>query len=161
VEDISDDDWHQSVLDVVGADVFKSTSISMIAAGTQHSLALDDRRRVWTWRFGRYGALGHGSTKDCLLRKQLPPAAFDGAVVVQIATDANASMVVAADGAALWAWGRMPTASVRAPRRVETVAALGGALVCLAACAKTHFVVVASDGALWTWGTSNHGALGY
>jgi len=47
-----DDEWHQSVLDVVGADVFRASSVSMIAAGTQHSLALDDRGRVWTWGFG-------------------------------------------------------------------------------------------------------------
>jgi len=81
--------------------------------------------------------------------------------VVQIAADANASMAVAAGRAALWAWGRMPTSSVRAPRRVATVAALDGALVWLATCAKTHFVVVTSDGALWTWGRSKHGALGH
>jgi len=153
---------NRATLAVVGADDFRATRICMVAAGNAHSVALDDSGFVWTWGLGCYGALGcSAAAAHRLLPARLPLEALGNNRAVQIAADSNVSLAVAADGVAVWAWGRMHSGNSRVPRRVATAAAFGGARVCSAACAKSHFVVVTSDGALWTWGVSRHGALGH
>jgi alpha-tubulin suppressor-like RCC1 family protein len=158
---------NRATLAVVGADDFRATRICMVAAGDTHSVALDDNGFVWTWGLGCYGALGFSDTAALpvpghrLLPARLPLDALGNNRVVQIAADSNVSLAVAADGVAVWAWGRMHSGNSRVPRRVANTGDFGGARVCSAACAKSHFVVVTSDGALWTWGVSRHGALGH
>lgn len=38
--------------------------IKQIASGTNHTLALDETGKVWSWGFGGYGRLGHKTPKD-------------------------------------------------------------------------------------------------
>lgn len=35
-----------------------------IACGTNHAVAVDSKKRVYSWGFGGYGRLGHAETKD-------------------------------------------------------------------------------------------------
>uniref|UniRef100_A0A0A9WLQ6 Protein RCC2 n=1 Tax=Lygus hesperus TaxID=30085 RepID=A0A0A9WLQ6_LYGHE len=35
-----------------------------VACGTNHTVALDSKRRIFSWGFGGYGRLGHAETKD-------------------------------------------------------------------------------------------------
>ena len=35
-----------------------------LACGTNHSVCVDSKKRVYSWGFGGYGRLGHAETKD-------------------------------------------------------------------------------------------------
>jgi len=43
---------------------FHNPKISQIACGVNHSIVIDEDKRLFTWGFGGYGRLGHNNTKD-------------------------------------------------------------------------------------------------
>lgn len=43
------------------------TEIIDVCCGTNHTIAIDSRKRAFTWGFGAYGRLGHADNKDELL----------------------------------------------------------------------------------------------
>lgn len=45
--------------------------IKQIACGTNHTLALDAKGKVWSWGFGGYGRLGHKTPKDELRPRRI------------------------------------------------------------------------------------------
>jgi alpha-tubulin suppressor-like RCC1 family protein len=47
-----------------GTGLVNLDQISMIAAGSAHTLALDESGKVWAWGYNGYGALGNNSTVD-------------------------------------------------------------------------------------------------
>ncbi|XP_075213200.1 protein RCC2 [Lycorma delicatula] len=47
------------------------TDILDVACGTNHTVALDSRKRVFSWGFGGYGRLGHADTKDEMVPRQV------------------------------------------------------------------------------------------
>lgn len=48
-----------------------NVSIKDVKCGTNHTVAVDDKGRVFTWGFGGYGRLGHAETKDELVPRQV------------------------------------------------------------------------------------------
>ena len=53
-----------------------SIKIEIISAGPMHSAAISTSGKLYTWGFGRFGMLGHGSTDSCQVRVNLLLAAF-------------------------------------------------------------------------------------
>jgi len=49
-----------------------NVKITNVACGAQHTCAMDDQGRIYTWGFGAYGRLGHGDNKD-----QMEPLAVE------------------------------------------------------------------------------------
>ncbi|XP_046669207.1 protein RCC2 homolog [Homalodisca vitripennis] len=45
----------------------EGVDIRDVACGTNHTIALDSRKRIFSWGFGGYGRLGHADTKDELV----------------------------------------------------------------------------------------------
>jgi len=42
-------------------------SVDMVAAGTRHSVAIDEGGGVWSWGKGQYGCLGNGDDENRLV----------------------------------------------------------------------------------------------
>lgn len=45
--------------------------LTSVSVGQYHSLAISTNGKLWTWGWGVYGQLGHGSIDDCKIPKLL------------------------------------------------------------------------------------------
>ena len=80
------------------------TDIVAIAAGGQHSLALQDNGTIWTWGHNNQGQLGNGTMlTDEDINYIATPIASDEKFIA-IAAGENHSMALSDDGT-VWSWG--------------------------------------------------------
>ena len=130
-------------------------TITAVAAGTTHVLALDNTGVVWAWGDNFYGALGDGTTTD-----RLTPVQLGLTSVVAIAAGANHSLAVNSSGE-LYVWGRNgngqlglgDTTQRNSPTYVtNAVSAIAGG--------ATHSAFVKTDGTAWAAGYNGLGQLG-
>ena len=70
--------------------------ISRIAAGSAHSLALDERGRTYSWGWGRHGQCGHGDIQTVLEPRAV--AGLSEVVITQIAAGRAHSLALSASG---------------------------------------------------------------
>ena len=135
-------------------------TVCKIAAGTNHSLAVDEEGGAWTWGFGGYGRLGHKEQKDEMRprrvevlshRLALPPEAIIGC--------GGQFTYATVKGGQLYFWGRMkPTGEATMyPKPVMDLS--GWNVRVLAGGPMT--TCVAADKSTITWGNANHQELGY
>lgn len=90
------------------SDKFKSTpaeitglpKIRAIAAGQDHSMALDETGQVWTWGLNMSGQLGDGTNTD----RHTPERVSGLENVRSIAAGYRMGLAIKSDGS-LWAWG--------------------------------------------------------
>jgi alpha-tubulin suppressor-like RCC1 family protein len=150
--------------------LFGGERVVFVAAGHNHTAAVTEGGRLYTWGAGSAGRLGHGDPENRWAPTLVWTEAFGGDEAGQVVMAACGSMhtlVVTQDGA-LWAcgdWefgqlGLNDTGNNYVFRQVG-VAAFGGARVVTAAAGYGHSVAVTEDGALWTWGDSRSGQLGH
>lgn len=130
-----------------------------IVAGINHTIALDTKKRVFTWGFGGYGRLGHNEPKDEMVPRKL--AYFDGPNrgCTQIQAGSTFSLGVSEHGA-LFMWGQQKPAGEAAmyPKLVQDLS--GWRIRSIGCCNKS--IVVAADDSLVSWGPSpTYGELGY
>lgn len=76
-----------------------ATVITKIAAGAQHTLALDSAGGVWVWGSNRYGQLGNATTIDVLAPTKIATTG------VEIAAGADYSLVLPGEGKNLLVFG--------------------------------------------------------
>ena len=146
--------------------------IVAVAAGEQHSLALDRAGHVWAFGDNQYGQLGDGTTEQ----RDAPVMVLDGAGaplagVIAIAAGGYHSLALRADGTVL-AWGHNGSGQLGTGDAVyygtdrlvatELVDANGESIVGIVAIAAgaNHSVALKADGRLLGWGYNGTGALG-
>ncbi|MFZ6181195.1 RCC1 domain-containing protein [Nannocystis pusilla] len=131
-----------------------------IAAGENHSLALDEYGKVWAWGEGSSGQLGNGSLSASPTPKQVPLSAN----VVAIAAGGAFSLALDNLGR-IWAWGANSYGQLgnggllnsSAPKLVTTAPGCGSFD---AIAAGGEFAVALSGGQVCAWGRNNRGQLG-
>lgn len=133
-----------------------------IAAGGDHSFALDSDGRVWAWGRDAYGQLGDTTT----LANQLTPAAValpSGAVVLAVASGTDHGMALLADDT-VWTWGRDASGQLGddssltnkpTPVQVATLSGVAGI-----AAGGNHSLARRFDNTVWSWGADTSGQLG-
>jgi alpha-tubulin suppressor-like RCC1 family protein len=130
--------------------------IVAIAAGTNHSLALDNTGKVWAWGSNTYGQLGLGSYAEQTLPVQVG-SSLTG--VISIAAGVEDSYAVEGNGTA-WAWGdnsigelgNGTTTSSNTPTQVNSST---GSIAAI-----SNQTSVASTGQVYSWGDNTDGRLG-
>ena len=149
------------------------SNVTSVAAGGQHSLALDTNGHVWAWGDDTYGQIGlagslTGSSATPVVVVGLPSS------IVTIGAGYAHSLAVAQDGT-VWAWGENgygqlgngthttggQSASNATPTHVvgpsgtgtlnNVVAVTGGG---------QHSLALKADGTVWAWGWNYFGQLG-
>ena len=81
-----------------------------VAAGTSHTLALDNQGRLWAWGCNSYGALGDGTTIDpgntdrTTTPTLVNSAILGGAKWMSVAAGYDDTLALDDQGR-LWAWG--------------------------------------------------------
>ncbi|MCA1789237.1 MAG: hypothetical protein LC667_05085 [Thioalkalivibrio sp.] len=134
------------------------TSFTDIAAGGNHSVALDLEGNAWAWGSNDYGQLGDGSGSDqsTAVPVAMPPDTFFDAVKVG---DYH-SLALDADGN-VWAWGRNQAGQVgggafSASSEPVLVDMPTGVTITTIRAGWNHSLALDAEGTIWAWGGGNH-----
>jgi alpha-tubulin suppressor-like RCC1 family protein len=138
------------------------TGVIAIAAGANHSLALESSGTVWAWGANTTGEIGNGISGAAPVTKPVQVPGLIG--VTAIAGGGEHSLAVKGDGT-VWAWGdntfgqlgngTTGTTPITSP--VQVVNLSGAAFV---AAGEIDSVALGTDGTVWTWGNNTGGELG-
>jgi alpha-tubulin suppressor-like RCC1 family protein len=156
-----------TAVDMTG--VLNGATVTQIAAGEYHSLALTDDGKVHSWGAGAFGQLGNG---QAYLNATTPVdvvsyGALDGKAVIQIAAGYSHSLALTSDGG-LYSWGANDSGQLgdgtknfsKAPVAVDMTDVLNGATVTQIAAGGFNSLALTSDGELYSWGANDSGQLG-
>jgi alpha-tubulin suppressor-like RCC1 family protein len=149
-------------------------TVTALAAGGSHSLALCSDGTVAAWGFNYSGQLGAGtmpsSNVPVAVNTQEEVSALFGKKVVSIAAGSTYSLALCSDGTVV-AWGANFSGQLGdnsminrlVPVAVNTssgVSALFGKSVVAVAAGSSHSLALCSDGTLVAWGSNFSGELG-
>lgn len=153
---------------VTATGVLASKTITVVSAGSSHSLALCSDGTLAAWGYNEEGELGNNSTAS----SSVPVAVYRagvlaGKTIVSIATGSGHNLALCSDGT-LASWGigtsgelgnnTLTNSSI--PVAVNTVGLLAGKTVVAIAAGGSHSLALCSDGTLVAWGINNAGQLG-
>ena len=145
-------------------------TIVQIAAGADHSLALDSGGALYAWGSNAYGQLGNGTTTNSSVPVAVKIAGtpLAGKTIVQIAAGANHNMVLTSDGAVYtWGWnyhGQLGNNTKTNSNTIVAVQTIGtpiaGKKIVKIAAGQGHSLALTDDGMVYTWGRNDTGQLG-
>ncbi|MCB1278053.1 choice-of-anchor D domain-containing protein [Prosthecobacter sp.] len=149
--------------------ILSGKTITAIAAGQGHSMALCSDGTVAAWGQNDYGQLGNNATgTDSLVPVAVNTSGvLSGKTVVSIAAGQLHSLALCSDGAVA-AWGNGGNgqlgnntyANSGVPVLTTTTGVLAGKTVVTLRAGLNHSVALCSDGTLATWGANANGQLG-
>ena len=153
-------------VDISGA--LSGKSVTAIAAGYGHTVALTSDGKVFPWGYNDAGQLGDGTTTN-----RSTPVAVDmsralrGKTVIAIAAGDLHTVALTSDGK-VFAWGYNYTGQLgdgtttnrSTPVAVNMNGALLGKSVTAIAAGYGHTVALTSDGKVFAWGHNYYGELG-
>lgn len=134
--------------------------ITDVASGSNHTIALDSKNRVFSWGFGGYGRLGHAEPRDEMVPRMIKY--FDvtnrsGAKYIKAGTAYSMAISIHSQ---LFFWGQTKSGG-EATMYPKAVADLNGWDVRDIGCSHRS-IVVAADDSLVSWGPSpTYGELCY
>jgi alpha-tubulin suppressor-like RCC1 family protein len=133
-------------------------SVTQVAAGIDHALALAPDGTVWAWGVGNSGELGNGGTAESPVPEQVPNLTG----ITQIAAGDGFSLALTSNGTVL-AWGddaqgQLGNSSTTNSDMPVPVAGLTG--VTQISAGLEFALALRSDGTVWAWGLNSAGELG-
>ena len=140
------------------------SSITFIAAGWAHTVALKLDGTVWVWGYNGNGQLGDGTTKD----KSTPVQVKNLTGVISVSLGESHTVALKVDGT-VWAWGGNSygqlgdgTTTIRTtPVQVKGVGGTGNLTGFVIVSASTyHTIALQSNGTVCAWGDNCYGQLG-
>jgi alpha-tubulin suppressor-like RCC1 family protein len=137
-------------------------TISSVATGMTHSLALSSTGTLYAWGNNDNGQLGDGSNKA--RSNPVIVSGFSGKKIVAIAAGNFHSVAVTDDGS-VWAWGDNSSGQLgdgTTTSRVTPVRVIGlsGKMVTKVAAGYYHTLALVDDGTVWASGGNASGQLG-
>lgn len=133
--------------------------ITDVACGINHSLAVDDKLRCFSWGFGGYGRLGHSETKDEMMPRLIKTFENMSRGVKGIWCGGTFSLALD-QHSLLYFWGQSKT-SGEATMYPKNVQDLNGWNIRSVACANRSIVLTADESVI-SWGPSpTYGELAY
>lgn len=141
----------------------EDVTVTQVAAGSDHGLALTSDGRVLAWGSNAVGQLGDGTTttdRTTPVEVQLP----EGVTVIRLSAGEGHSLALTDDGRVL-AWGGNVDGQLgdgtqltrSTPVEVELPA---GAEITGISAGRNHSLAVTSDGGVLAWGWNSDGQLG-
>jgi len=146
-------------------------TVTLLAAGFHHVLAVTADGAVWAWGRNRYGQLGDGSTADRTVPVRVRGPDGHGFLgdVTALGLGWDHTLALRRDGT-VWAWGMGWNGllgngvAVDSPVPVQVRAGpdVAGPLAEVVAIAANwrHNLALKRDGTVWAWGRNQEGQLG-
>ncbi|WP_018908026.1 RCC1 domain-containing protein [Salinispora arenicola] len=139
-----------------------ATTVTAVAGGGDHSLALTSAGTVLAWGRNDHGQLGDGSTVD-----KVEPVSVDfpaGTTVTAIAGGDDHNLALTSAGTVL-AWGRNHRGQLGDGSTVDKLEPVSvdfpaGTTVTAIAGGDDHNLAITSTGGVFTWGSNSSGELG-
>jgi len=139
--------------------------ILQIAAGSYHSLLVDDCGRVWAFGEGSHGQLGLGNTETQLEPKGI--GFFDNKNVKQVSAGQTFSLCLTYQGD-VYSWGKGSFGElgqgeyIRKCLQPQRISFEGNAQIRGLACGGCHVIAISrtQDSSLFVWGRNENGQLG-
>lgn len=130
----------------------------MLAAGSNHTIALKSDGTVWAWGYNDSGQLGDSTTT----KSSVPVQVVGLSDVTAIAAYSHFTIALKNDGT-VWSWGRNnygqlgdgTTANSSTPVQV-----VGLDNVTAIAAGEEYTIALKNDGTVWAWGHNDYGQLG-
>ena len=137
-------------------------TVTEVAAGKEHSLALLSNGTVMAWGGNAHGQLGNGSTTN----SPVPVAVIGlgGKTVTEVAAGKEHSLALLSNGTVM-AWGgnahgQLGNGSTTDSPVPVAVSGLGGKTVTAVSAGGEHSLALLSNGTVMAWGDNAHGQLG-
>jgi alpha-tubulin suppressor-like RCC1 family protein len=141
---------------------FHEEKIVAVSSGQDHSSAITETGKLYTWGWNQYGQLGDGTTTN----KSTPTLidAFNGEKIVAVSLGASHSSAITETGK-LYIWGYNyygqlgdgTTTNISTPTLIDS---FGGEKVVAVSLGYYHSSAITETGKLYTWGLNNYGRLG-
>ena len=134
------------------------SSVTLIGAGSNHSLAARSDGSVWAWGQNNDGQLGNNSTVDSHVPVQV--SGLSG--VASLSGGDTHSLALRADGT-VWAWGHNGYGQLGTNSFNDSwvpVQSSGISGVSLAPGSGQHSLALKADGTVWGWGDNSYGQFG-
>ncbi|KAM3395039.1 RCC1 domain-containing protein RUG3, mitochondrial isoform X1 [Capsicum galapagoense] len=143
-------------------------SVTSVALGGLHSVALNSLGQVFTWGYGGFGALGHR-----VYHRELVPRLVEGswdAEICHVATSGTHTAAITKSGE-LYTWGRdegdgrLGLGPGRGPNEagglsIPSKVKLLPASVAAVSCGGFFTMALLEEGELWNWGANSNYELG-
>jgi len=148
--------------------VLAGKTITALAAGSDHTLALCSDGTLAAWGYNSDGELGDGTNKNRTLPVWVTTSGvLAGKTLVSVVAGGYHSLALCSDGTlAAWGdgfWGKLGngnTSSSSVPVLVTQSGVLAGKAVTAIAAGGDHSIALCSDGAVAAWGYNSYGQLG-
>lgn len=146
----------------------KDKTITALAAGATHSLAICSDSSVAAWGVNSFGALGNDSTADSYVPVPVSRlGALAGKTVIAVAAGQAHSLALCSDGTVA-AWGANEVGQLgtgnkalsKVPVAVSFTGVLAGKKVIAIAAGQYHSLALCLDGTIAAWGWNIFGGLG-
>ncbi|CAH0729413.1 unnamed protein product, partial [Brenthis ino] len=145
-------------------ETFKGCTLSSIACGLQHSMALDEWGQPFSWGSDSMGQLGsnlgaHAQDKPKIIKLLATKN------VIQVACGSYHSLALTNNGD-LYAWGANTYGQcglgtkTNKETKPQQITSLLGIPIALIACGSNHTFALSKSGAVFGWGKNSHGQLG-
>lgn len=143
-------------------------SITSVAVGSNHSIALSSDGRIAAWGYNGFGQLGIGTTADSLVPVSVTTTGvLSGKTPIAIAAGQFHNLALCTDGTlAAWGYnfygqlGNGLTSDSSTPVAVSKTGVLTGKTIIAIAAGTYHSFALCSDGTLAAWGYNGNGELG-
>lgn len=137
-----------------------SGTVTMLAAGSYHTCALNSAGAVQCWGYNANGQLGNGSTTN--VATPVTVAGISGSATALVAGSQHTCALTSAGTAQCWGnnlYGQLGNGSTANTTTPLTVTGLSGSATLLAA-GSNHTCALTSTGVLQCWGLNASGQLG-
>jgi len=144
---------------------FDMPSVSMVACGEHHSIAVCQDGTLWTWGRNNCGQLGHGDAKDNKYKIPTQVMALAKKICIKAAAGGQHSLALT-DANKIYAWGNnnfgqlgMGTRDAML-NRPDIVTSMRRSGACHIVCGYSHSVALLKNEQLFVWGRNDCGQLG-
>ena len=139
----------------------EGTKFITVAAGWNHSLAIDNSGQLWTWGQNNDGQLGDGTSGE-ENNKNTPTKIKEGTKFTTVSAGVEHSLAIDNSGQLwVWGWNRYSQLGDGTYKQKNTPTKIKkGTKFTTISAGSNHSLAIDNSGQLWAWGSNNYGQLG-